>query len=235
MLEGSAGALVAEAGVMEVAVEASAVPYGESLGFWRKSSPYYTESHDAFRQGVREVFDREVAPFAEEWDESGTRCSPETFKALGDAGVVAALVTGEERGAHFLNKWGVALPGGVDPREFDYFHGLVSGEEAIRGCRGGYGLNDGMIGGVSIGVVPIIKYGSEYLVENFAKPCILGEKRFALAISEPYAGSDVNAIHTKATMHEDGNWRVTGVKKWITGGCMADCKHSGRKILLAQC
>jgi len=31
----------------------------------------------------------------------------------------------------------------------------------------------------------------------------------------------VNAIHTKARMHEDGNWRVTGVKKWITGGCMA--------------
>ena len=60
----------------------------------------------------------------------------------------------------------------------------------------------------SIGVVPIIKYGSEYLVENFAKPCIFGDKRFALAISEPYAGSDVNAIHTKATMHEDGNWRV---------------------------
>lgn len=57
-------------------------------------------------------------------------------------------------------------------------------------------------------MVPIIKYGSEYLVENFAKPCILGDKRFALAISEPYAGSDVNAIHTKATMHEDGNWRV---------------------------
>ena len=66
--------------------------------------------------------------------------------------------------------------------------------------------------------MPIIKYGSEELVEKYAKPCILGDKRFALAISEPYAGSDVNAIRTTATMHPDGNWRVSGVKKWITGG-----------------
>ena len=24
-------------------------------------------------------------------------------------------------------RWGVELPGGVSPREFDYFHGLVGG------------------------------------------------------------------------------------------------------------
>ena len=74
----------------------------------------------------------------------------------------------------------------------------------------------------------------------------LGEKRICLAISEPYAGSDVSKIHTTATMHPDGNWRVNGgeypcspaccvasehvknegcllsVKKWITGGMVSD-------------
>ena len=149
-------------------------------------------------------------------------------------------MAGEERGAQFLERWGIALPGGVNPREFDYckrisspaslssaqlqrcaVHGLVGGEEVIRGCRGGYGLKDGLIGGVSIGVVPIIKYGSEELVEKYAKPCILGDKRFALCISEPFAGSDVNAIHTTAKLGDDGNWRISGVKKWITGGMMA--------------
>ena len=98
---------------------------------------------------------------------------------------------------------------------------MVGGEEVIRGCRGGYGLKDGLIGGVSIGVVPVIKYGSEELVEKYAKPCILGDKRFALCISEPFAGSDVNAIHTMAKLGDDGNWRISGVKKWITGGMMA--------------
>jgi alkylation response protein AidB-like acyl-CoA dehydrogenase len=51
-------------------------------------------------------------------------------------------------------------------------------------------------------------------VEKYVKPCILGAKRFALCISEPFAGSDVNSLHTKATMHPDGNWRISGVKKW---------------------
>ena len=36
------------------------MPYAESLGFWRKSSPYYTQSHDDFRTACREVYDREV-------------------------------------------------------------------------------------------------------------------------------------------------------------------------------
>ena len=126
------------------------VPYGESLGFWRKSSPYYTQSHDDFRAAVRDFYDREVAPFAEEWDEAGAPCSAELFKKLGEAGIIASLVAGEDRGAKFLKRWGVALPGGVNPNEFDYFHSLVGGEEAIRGCRGGYGLKDGMIGGVCV-------------------------------------------------------------------------------------
>jgi alkylation response protein AidB-like acyl-CoA dehydrogenase/predicted heme/steroid binding protein len=207
----------------EISPVVAPVPYAESLGFWRKSSPYYTKSHDEFRSACRAVYDEHVAPNAEEWDEDGKPASPELYKALGDAGIIATLIAGEGRGADCLERWGVKLPGGlVSAREFDYFHGLIGGEEAIRGVRGGYGLKDGLIGGISIGVVPIIKYGSEHLIEKFAKPTILGDKRFALAISEPYAGSDVNAIHTTATMHEDGNWRVSGVKKWITGGMMAD-------------
>ena len=84
---------------------------------------------------MRAVYEKEVAPFAEEWDEDGTACSPAVYKALGEAGIVASLIAGEERGAYFLEQWGVALPGGVNPREFDYFHALVGGEEAIRGVR----------------------------------------------------------------------------------------------------
>ncbi len=146
VLEGSPGA---QSNHVEHAVaEEIPVPYSESLGFWRKSSLYYTQSHDDFRAAVRDFYDREVAPYAEEWDEVGERCSPELFKKLAEAGIVASLVAGEDRGAQFLQKWGVTLPGGVNPYEFDYFHALVGGEEAIRGCRGGYGLKDGMIGGV---------------------------------------------------------------------------------------
>jgi len=53
--------------------------------------------------------------------------------------------------------------------------------------------------------------------------CISGAQRIALAISEPYAGSDVAQIRTKGVRTADGDHIVvSGVKKWITGGTYAD-------------
>jgi alkylation response protein AidB-like acyl-CoA dehydrogenase len=80
------------------------------------------------------------------------------------------------------------------------------------------------------------------MIENYAVPCIKGEKRICLAISEPYAGSDVAQIRTTATPLPDGSWRVTGVKKWITGGMVADYfttlarteKHGPVMLLIAR-
>merc|ERR1719478_644108 len=60
------------------------------------------------------------------------------------------------------------------------------------------------------------------MIDKHALPIIRGEKRICLAISEPYAGSDVAQIRTTATPCGDGSWRVNGVKKWITGGMVAD-------------
>jgi len=60
------------------------------------------------------------------------------------------------------------------------------------------------------------------MIEKYAVPVLKGEKRICLAISEPYAGSDVAQIKTTATPTADGGWLVTGTKKWITGGMVAD-------------
>lgn len=46
-----------------------------------------------------------------------------------------------------------------------------------------------------------------------------GRKRMALAISEPFTGSDVANIRTTAKRTPDGRYYiVNGVKKWITTG-----------------
>src|SRR4051812_49914678 len=34
-------------------------------------SPFYTAEHDAFRDVMRRFVDKEIAPFAHEWDEAG--------------------------------------------------------------------------------------------------------------------------------------------------------------------
>ena len=48
-------------------------------------------------------------------------------------------------------------------------------------------------------------------------------RQIALAISEPFAGSDVASIRTTARLSPDGShYVVDGVKKWITNGTFAD-------------
>jgi len=73
----------------------------------------------------------------------------------------------------------------------------------------------------SMAIPPILNAGSEELKEKVCRPVIMGDKHCCLAISEPYAGSDVANI--KTTARKEGDYYiVNGMKKWITGGMMAD-------------
>lgn len=197
------------------------VPYGEAMGTWRKFSPYYKESHHRFRAAVREFMDAEIKPHCKDWDDNGELPTKEVDAKVGKAGIFAALVAGEEGVGALFDKHGITLPGGVKAEEFDYFHALILSEEMRRGVAGCYGVSDGLFGGVSIGLPPLLKFGTLDMIERCAVPIIRGERRICLAISEPYAGSDVQQIRTTAAPTKDG-WSVTGVKKWITGGMVAE-------------
>ena len=37
------------------------------------ASPFYTAEHEAYREVVRRFVEKEIAPFAHEWDEAGER------------------------------------------------------------------------------------------------------------------------------------------------------------------
>lgn len=194
------------------------IPYAEQ-NYFRKHSPYYTESHKRFRAAIRAFVDKEIAPYAAKWDEGNKYPTAALHKKLGDAGILIALFgsAGELHKAMGVKRY----VGGVDPDEWDEFHELIFAEEFRRfGC---YGLGDGLTGGIAIGCPPILKFGSKSLVAKFAVPVIKGDKRIALCISEPYAGSDVAQLKTRAVLSDDGQyWILNGVKKWITGGMFAD-------------
>ena len=204
------------------AASAAQIPYGEAMGTWRKFSPYYKESHKKLRAAVREFMDKEIKPHCKEWDDNGTLPTREIDALVGKSGIFAGLVAGEEGAAELFARHGISLPGGIGAQEWDYFHALVLNEEVRRGVNGCYGVSDGLLGGVSIGLPPLLKFGTKEMIEKYAVPIIKGERRICLAISEPYAGSDVAQIRTTAEMATDGSWQVNGVKKWITGGMVAD-------------
>ncbi len=63
--------------------------------------------------------------------------------------------------------------------------------------------------------------GSKEQAAQYLPGIVSGEKRFALAMSEPVAGSDFAGMQTKAE-RVDGGWRIEGVKGPISGAERAE-------------
>ncbi len=61
-------------------------------------------------------------------------------------------------------------------------------------------------------------FASEELKQEYLPPMAAGWTG-AMVLTEPDAGSDLQAVRTKAYQDDDGNWFVHGVKRFITNGC----------------
>ncbi|KAI8876973.1 acyl-CoA dehydrogenase NM domain-like protein [Backusella circina FSU 941] len=192
----------------------SKVPYAELSVFQGYKSPYYTESHFKFREAVRRILDPMIEE-ARQYEDSGERPSDEFVQTLGKAGILACNVGP----GPWLNSF--ELPGGVKPGEYDYFHELLLHGEFARFSAPGF--SSGVLGGMTISVPTILNFGTPKMKSEIAHQVFLGKKRMALAITEPYTGSDVSNIRTTAVKSADGkHFIVNGVKKWITSGHWAD-------------
>jgi alkylation response protein AidB-like acyl-CoA dehydrogenase len=105
---------------------------------------------------------------------------------MGQFGILACRLG---PGAHLK---GFALPGGVKPENFDYFHELIAHEETTR--LGIYNYAEGLASGMVIGLPPLLKFGPKWMHEKIVPSILRGEKKICLAISDPGAGSDVSNI-----------------------------------------
>ena len=63
----------------------------------------------------------------------------------------------------------------------------------------------------------IREFGTEAQQERFLPPMATGEFHAAYSITEPHAGSDVQAIRTRARRDGD-DWVIDGQKMWVTNG-----------------
>ena len=61
-------------------------------------------------------------------------------------------------------------------------------------------------------------HGSEEERERFLRPMVGGRWTGTMNLTEPQAGSDVGALRTRAEPADDGTWRVSGTKIFITHG-----------------
>ncbi|MFT6557410.1 acyl-CoA dehydrogenase [Sneathiella sp.] len=72
---------------------------------------------------------------------------------------------------------------------------------------------------LTVGASNVIRaYGTEDQKKRFMEPMIAGRFFGTMCLSEPQAGSSLSDIKTKAIPQEDGTYRLTGNKMWISAG-----------------
>jgi citronellyl-CoA dehydrogenase len=161
----------------------------------------FTAEHELFRKSIRSFVERELAPYAREWDEEGI-FPKEIFKKMGDAGFFGMR--------HPVEFGGMGL---------DYWYVVAMAEELVRSHNAG--VNMAMLVQCEMATPIIAEIGTDDQKKTFLAPALAGDKIAALGVSEPNAGSDVANIRTTAKRVGD-EYVINGSKMWITNGTRAD-------------
>jgi len=168
----------------------------------RLPNPFLKPEHHEWRTQIRRFFDREIIPYAAQWDEDGY--IPDELWPKSAAVGILGLGYPEEFGG---------ISEGIDG-----WYSIILNEEMARIAVGGVSATLLVHG---IGLPPVIKFGSEEIKQMVAPPVLAGTKRISLAITEPGAGSDVAHLTTTARLDGD-HYVVNGSKTYITGGMNAN-------------
>jgi alkylation response protein AidB-like acyl-CoA dehydrogenase len=160
----------------------------------------FTEEHDRLRESIARFVAKELAPHAEEWEE--TTFPDSVIQRMGELG--------------FL---GLSVPEQYGGQGGDYYANLVLAEE-MAGAHSG-GLAMGVAVHTDMATPPILAFGTEEQKQQYLAPAMRGEKIASIGITEPDAGSDVAGIKTRAVKDGD-EWVINGSKTYITNGIRAD-------------
>jgi len=193
-----------------MAATAAASQHGDSVvkpNFQAQRKHFiFSDEHEALRESIRSFAVKELAPHAEEWEQ--TTFPDWVFKRMGELG--------------FL---GLDKPERYGGQGGDYYTSLVLAEEITNANSGGLAM--GLAVHTDMAMPPILAFGSEQQKQEWVVPAIKGEKILCLGITEPDAGSDVSGIKTRAvkdggTHSGTGDYVINGSKTYITNGHRAD-------------
>ena len=164
--------------------------------------PALGEEDRLLQSTARDFAQREVAPSAIERDEA-ERFDRSIFTRMGQLGLTGAPIPAAEGGAGF-----------------SYLAWTLVMEEL--------GAAD-MATAVTLSVhilsqLPVVTWGSDEQRTRWLPGMLSGEALGAFALTEPHAGSDASSIRTRAERvgGEDGVYRLTGTKIWISNAPEAD-------------
>ncbi|MGI4808329.1 MAG: acyl-CoA dehydrogenase family protein [Janthinobacterium lividum] len=168
---------------------------------WRPDESLGDETLDMVRGQFRQFTDDRVAPFAQEWHLSDTLIPDALIAEMAELGV-----------------FGVC----IDPE----FGGLGLGKLAM--CVVSEELSRGWIAAGSLGTRSEIageligQNGTAAQKARWLPGIAAGDILPTAVFTEPDTGSDLASVRTRAKAMEDGTWRITGSKTWITHAARSD-------------
>ncbi|MCB1474523.1 MAG: acyl-CoA dehydrogenase family protein [Rhodobiaceae bacterium] len=157
----------------------------------------FTEEQLAFRDSIRKMVDKEIAPVAAKIDAEDK--FPEDIAAMfGEMGLLQMWVPEEYGG-----------PGG------DLTSVCILKEEVGR-----HSLTcSTLAANNSIGLIlPVLHFGTDAQKEKYLRESASGKIITSIAMTEPTTGSDVSSMRTRAVRQSDGSYVLNGQKSWITWG-----------------
>jgi alkylation response protein AidB-like acyl-CoA dehydrogenase len=158
------------------------------------------EEQRLIRESARKFAQERLAPNAAEWERKAA-FPRAVIQELGDLGLMGVTVPVEwgGTGADYV-AYALAL------------EEIAAGDGAIATIVSGHN---------SVGVMPILAYGSEAQKERYVRDLAGGRKLSAFCLTEPQGGSDAAALRTRARRDGD-RWVLSGTKQFITSGATAD-------------
>lgn len=151
------------------------------------------------RDMVRRFTEKEIAPYAESWDEN-SYFPREVYRKMAEVGLMG-MTTPETFGGSMLSRLSGAL----------VYEELAKGEMAT---AVGLSVHNMVTGSIA-------RYGTEEQRQRWVAKLAAGELLGAFSLSESAAGSDAANLQCRAERSED-RYVLNGSKMWVTNGGEAD-------------
>ena len=182
------------------------------------------EEQQMFRDVLRQFVNTEIKPVAREMEQSG-EYPHEIVAKMAEMGLFGITV-GAEYGGLDLDTVSMSL----------VFEEISKGWMGIAGILGSHSLSCRMI----------MLHGTEEQKQRWLPELATGERRTAIALTEPGAGSDLQGISTRAWRDGD-QYVIRGTKTWITNARFAnplpvlvktdpdaEPRHRGMSVLMIE-
>ena len=165
------------------------------------SGPSFSLSseQEMIRQTARDFAQKEIAPIAAEFDESG-EFPYETIRKMGAMGLMGIEVPEAYGGA------------GLDTMAYVLALEEISKADAAHGAI--MSVNN------SLFCYALLRYGTEEQRQKYIEPVASGKVIGAYSLTEPMSGSDAGTMRSRAVRQGD-SYVLNGRKSWVTSGPVA--------------